>query len=222
MEFGAKGFQITGLEFWSLVSHSFIHSFIPRKHFTAHQAAWEHSKGARGRRACVFQHRKTCNGPRVPTSSSHGDTDTCKLPATWLSRRFWETEWRGRRPPLAAPRPRAPAVIVGRAPGPRTRPGARAGRQVPRRSGDGRDAPFLLDGPRAVLNVSGNCALKAPRARPGRTSRPEARRPLAPGRAGGNGGPAAAAHLAPGDEGRRRVHRRVLRARRKSLCAASP
>lgn len=30
MEFGAKGFQITGLEFWSLVSHSFIHSFIPR------------------------------------------------------------------------------------------------------------------------------------------------------------------------------------------------
>lgn len=72
MEFGAKGFQITGLEFWSLVSHSFIHSFIPRKHFTAHQAAWEHSKGARGRRACVFQHRKTCNGPRVPTSSSHG------------------------------------------------------------------------------------------------------------------------------------------------------
>lgn len=41
-------------------------------------------------------------------------------------------------------------------------------------------------------------------------------------RTGGNGEPAAAAHLAPGDEGRRRDHRCCLRPRRKSLCAASP
>lgn len=158
MEFGAKGFQITGLEFWSLVSHSFIHSFIPRNILLRTKRLGNTAK----ERAGAERVYSSIGKPRVPTSSSHGDTDTCKLPATWLSRRFWETEWRGRRPPLAAPRPRAPAVIVGRAPGPRTRPGARAGRQVPRRSGDGRDAPFLLDGPRAVLNVSGNRALKAP------------------------------------------------------------
>lgn len=222
MEFGAKGFQITGLEFWSLVSHSFIHSFIPRNILLRTKRLGNTAKERAGAERVYSSIGKPATGPVYQQVHLTVYTDTCKLPATWLSRRFWETEWRGRRPPLAAPRPRAPAVIVGRAPGPRTRPGARAGRQVPRRSGDGRDAPFLLDGPRAVLNVSGNRALKAPRARPGRTSRPEAHRPLAPGRAGGNGGPAAAAHLAPGDEGRRRVHRRVLRPRRKSLCAASP
>lgn len=223
MEFGAKGFQITGLEFWSLVSHSFIHSFIPRNILLRTRRLGNTAKERAGAERVYSSIGKPATGRvyqqvHLTVTPIHANFRQLGCPDVFGKRsgegaaRHW----------LLPVHERPLSSLAGHPIGPRTRPGARAGRQVPRRSGDGRDAPFLLDGPRAVLNVSGNRALKAPRARPGRTSRPEVRRPLAPGRAGGNGGPAAAAHLAPGDEGRRRVHRRVLRPRRKSLCAASP
>lgn len=117
MEFGAKGFQITGLEFWSLVSHSFIHSFIPRNILLRTKRLGNTAKERAGAERVYSSIGKPATGPVYQQVHLTVYTDTCKLPATWLSRRFWETEWRGRRPPLAAPRPRAPAVIVGRAPG---------------------------------------------------------------------------------------------------------
>lgn len=67
-----------------------------------------------------------------------------------------------------------------------------------------------------------NGSLKTTRGRPECSQSRGARCPLAPGRAGGDAEPAAAAHLAPGEKGRRRVHGCFLRPRRKSVSAGSP